>query len=148
MTTPEYPVAATMYCLGCDYCLDHLTEQRCPECGRTFDPSDFTSFKSGQTKLRRKLTGRICFACAAAGMILLAIELSNPPYISGILLYALALEAVAVIAGLVGLAQKSQSKRHIGFGFILVAVFVGTIIFVVAFLLYVLRSMPRAGWFL
>ena len=34
MTTP------TKYCLGCGYDLDHLRERACPECGRTFDPTD------------------------------------------------------------------------------------------------------------
>ena len=27
-------------CQGCGYRLDHLTEPRCPECGRSFDPHD------------------------------------------------------------------------------------------------------------
>ncbi len=29
-----------MRCLGCGYQLKHLPENRCPECGRTFDPDD------------------------------------------------------------------------------------------------------------
>ncbi len=28
----------TMYCKGCWYVLDGLPENRCPECGRPFDP--------------------------------------------------------------------------------------------------------------
>ena len=39
MTTPEHPTAATMYCLGCSHRLDGLTEFRCPECAREFDPT-------------------------------------------------------------------------------------------------------------
>jgi predicted amidophosphoribosyltransferase len=31
-------------CLSCKYDLSHLTEHRCPECGRTFDPSDALTF--------------------------------------------------------------------------------------------------------
>ncbi len=38
MTTP------TKYCLGCGYDLEHLGESGCPECGRTFDPTDSSTF--------------------------------------------------------------------------------------------------------
>jgi len=38
MTTP------TKYCLGCGYDLEHLRESSCPECGRTFDPTDPSTF--------------------------------------------------------------------------------------------------------
>ncbi len=30
----------TMYCLNCGYVLDGLPEDRCPECGTAFDPTD------------------------------------------------------------------------------------------------------------
>jgi hypothetical protein len=33
-----------MYCLGCYYDLRGLTESRCPECGRTFNPDRPSSF--------------------------------------------------------------------------------------------------------
>src|SRR5690242_19490405 len=35
-------------CLGCDYPLRGLTEPRCPECGRAFDPRDITSVNVGR----------------------------------------------------------------------------------------------------
>ena len=34
-----------MYCLDCDYVLDGTAKNRCPECGRTFDPGDPLSFR-------------------------------------------------------------------------------------------------------
>lgn len=34
-----------MRCLSCKYDLTHLTEHRCPECGRPFDPSDPSTFQ-------------------------------------------------------------------------------------------------------
>jgi hypothetical protein len=33
------------YCLTCGCILHRLTEGRCPECGRTFDPNDSTSYR-------------------------------------------------------------------------------------------------------
>ena len=40
-------------CLGCSYILDRLEEQRCPECGRPFDPADLRTFKIGGIKRAR-----------------------------------------------------------------------------------------------
>jgi hypothetical protein len=37
-----------MYCLGCRYNLRGLPENRCPECGRSFDPSRPTTFARQQ----------------------------------------------------------------------------------------------------
>jgi hypothetical protein len=33
-----------MHCLTCNYDLSNLTEHRCPECGRDFDPDDASTF--------------------------------------------------------------------------------------------------------
>lgn len=33
-----------MRCKGCHYELAHLSEKRCPECGRLFDPNDPMTF--------------------------------------------------------------------------------------------------------
>jgi hypothetical protein len=35
-----------MYCLGCGYSLRGLEQQRCPECGRSFDPDNWRTFRS------------------------------------------------------------------------------------------------------
>jgi len=37
-----------MYCLGCRYDLRGLPENRCPECGRSFDPSQSRTFARQQ----------------------------------------------------------------------------------------------------
>ena len=42
-----------MFCLGCRYSLTGLDEHRCPECGRTFDPRDKTTF--GPSKKARSV---------------------------------------------------------------------------------------------
>ncbi len=35
------------YCRGCDYILQGVTENRCPECGLIFDPTDDRTFRAG-----------------------------------------------------------------------------------------------------
>jgi len=42
--TPVLPSDTTARCLGCGYALRGLTETRCPECGRAFDPTNPTTF--------------------------------------------------------------------------------------------------------
>lgn len=44
MPQPDYPF--WMRCLTCQYDLRKLSERRCPECGRAFDPNDITSYAS------------------------------------------------------------------------------------------------------
>ena len=44
--TTEHPEAT---CLGCDYPLTGLTENRCPECGRVFDPRDPDTMRTART---------------------------------------------------------------------------------------------------
>lgn len=41
----EGPTTPTMRCLQCNYILDFLPRNRCPECGRDFDPSDQATFR-------------------------------------------------------------------------------------------------------
>jgi hypothetical protein len=42
-----------MRCLTCKYDLSKLTEHRCPECGRAFDPADPKTFHSAGRLSRR-----------------------------------------------------------------------------------------------
>lgn len=48
----------TKFCLGCRYPLDYLRNRYCPECGRSFDPTDETTFQAG--------THRFCWESVAA----------------------------------------------------------------------------------
>ena len=41
-----------MYCKDCQYDLRSTTEQRCPECGRAFDPEDAKSFQPEAVRRR------------------------------------------------------------------------------------------------
>lgn len=42
------------YCIGCGYSLAGLTEPRCPECGRGFDPSDPRTWAPGAGQFHRQ----------------------------------------------------------------------------------------------
>jgi len=71
-------IGPARYCLGCSYVLDGLPENRCPECGRPFEPDDPTTFSMSPRGARISLLyktwpGRI--ALVAAGLILLTIIL-------------------------------------------------------------------------
>ncbi len=59
--------APSMYCRGCWYVLDGLPLHRCPECGRTFDPTDEATYhaESRQARLARRMW--------YAGWVLLAV---------------------------------------------------------------------------
>jgi len=51
MPTPE-----PKRCLGCGYILENLPEPRCPECGRSFDPGDPTTFRGAPAQATRGTT--------------------------------------------------------------------------------------------
>jgi hypothetical protein len=64
-----------MRCIDCDFDLERISEPRCPECGRGFDPQDGGTFIGpGHTRFSRRLAqapGWPMFVLAAAGAILL-----------------------------------------------------------------------------
>ncbi len=71
-----------MRCIACHYSLKDLTEHRCPECGRAFDPEKPNTFDS-DPEVRRALQVQkirqywIGVALYCAVPILLSILLSN-----------------------------------------------------------------------
>ncbi len=42
-----------MYCRDCSYPLDHLDQQRCPECGRPFDPESPRTYRRRARRISR-----------------------------------------------------------------------------------------------
>lgn len=68
-------ISFAMRCLSCRYDLSHLTEQRCPECGRAFDPSDPATFESEATKQTIRSW--------AAGLVIVAIVSNAMSFASG-----------------------------------------------------------------
>ncbi len=60
-----------MFCHSCGYRLDHLESDRCPECGRVFEPADPTSYTLDPRSWPR--IGKRCsniMSCAAIGTVL------------------------------------------------------------------------------
>ena len=70
MITPLYYVLSMIYCLGCSYCLEGLTKNRCPECGRRFNPMDGNSFAAQPESQRSDSFGKILLVAAFIGLLL------------------------------------------------------------------------------
>ena len=67
MAAPTESSPSIRHCLGCSYDLRGLPENRCPECGRCFDPDDPGTFVTNLRSGRRYLTA------AAVGVVAMAI---------------------------------------------------------------------------
>jgi len=59
-----------IYCLGCSYCLEGLTEHRCPECGRGFDREDSATFTRDPKHLQVRRVRRL-LSFVMIGLVLL-----------------------------------------------------------------------------
>lgn len=67
-TTPT-----SMYCRQCGYQLAGLSENRCPECGRGFDPADRRSFaRSARSWIRRRWQKRIGWTALVISLVVVA----------------------------------------------------------------------------
>ena len=55
-----------MRCLSCQYDLKNLADNRCPECGRAFDPKDANTFEAfpPYTDIVSRITGWLFVAFA------------------------------------------------------------------------------------
>jgi rubrerythrin len=69
---PSRVTHATCFCYDCEYPLDGLKNPQCPECGRNFDPNDFTTFKYKITNCKScgyQLTGNSSGVCPECGQL-------------------------------------------------------------------------------
>jgi len=70
------PARCSMYCRRCGYALVGLPENRCPECGRAFDPANPKSYLANSRQwtrrrwLRRILLAGVCLAALAVADLL------------------------------------------------------------------------------
>ena len=65
-----------IYCLGCGYCLEGLSEDRCPECGRSFEPNGPGTFALEPTLglWRRPGVGLLVFSLLGLGLLVIGRE--------------------------------------------------------------------------
>lgn len=73
----KQPSPHSMHCLTCDYDLRSLSDNRCPECGRWFDPHDPASYGPSK-ELDREFRG----FQASLGLALILVALAIPPLLS------------------------------------------------------------------
>lgn len=98
-----------MRCLKCGYILDGLPENRCPECGRPFNPTDDRTYRVGNARpLSTPATVRLFIACglgwicACSGLVLLMPLEAAPINRSRFHSLHLLCSAFVVLAGAIG----------------------------------------------
>ena len=79
MNAPANTSACHLFCHGCGYALIGLPGNRCPECGRDFDPANPHTFLTHPRRVALRRIIRIvlvllCLALAPGGYVLLPLE--------------------------------------------------------------------------
>lgn len=76
------------HCLSCAYILNGLAENRCPECGRAFDPADATTFVLGRERKSglRYLTRAVIYLLCALSLPVLRSDLAILPFGFGLVM--------------------------------------------------------------
>jgi hypothetical protein len=122
-----------MRCIDCKYDLSNLTENRCPECGRAFDPSDPNTFYIPRQLSPRFLLWLFVISITVYGGLFLYafLKLANeplPPSGPGFIIARLPVRTMARCAASDALAQWP---------------FVMNAIFAVSFCLYIAIALLR-----
>jgi rRNA maturation protein Nop10 len=110
-----WPTISRMRCKSCHYSLKNLTEHRCPECGREFDPNDPSTFDPEN----RQWIRAIHLSCLFAGAFL-------------------------IVWGLAGLSFNFRSLSARIFGSFAMATMVTTLLAPIVYGLYVLFESWRS----
>lgn len=122
----QQPDDTPMHCLGCGYQLKHLPENRCPECGKPFDPDDDRTFAGKLIDARKYVWSAIGAGLATFTPLLVGWFNDQRPFgspsIFGNLDFLVVLGPIGIIGGLIVAAsiakaswndmKKSYCERH------------------------------------
>ena len=117
----QNPAGAMKYCLGCSYCLEGLTEHRCPECGRRFDPVDEDSFVVQPAGQRSDSFGKLLLIAACIGMLFVLSLFGGSS--TTLFVVGFCLQAVVLLIGLVSAVFRLSHASWARAAAILIAVF-------------------------
>lgn len=111
-------VVPTMYCKGCWYILDGLESRRCPECGRSFDPSNGKTF----SRLSLPESRKKCVLDSLKLLGLLAIPEAGSAYLSYYTISEIHRAAIIlflVLSNLLALSTLIVFRRRLTFAVLL-----------------------------
>ena len=94
----EHLKAESRLCMHCGYDLQRLTAPRCPECGRTFDPTDDQAFATANECGYRHALGILAAPIGTVVLVFLAAAFGmHPLVVAGVVVpFALFLAGFAV----------------------------------------------------
>ena len=105
-----------MRCLECGYRLIHLTENRCPECGRAFDPNDPESFLSkrvsGTLYLIAAILPAICVSFPLVIALIIDRTAAGGPIAADKLGFLAFIGPICIIGGTVGAIAISSAAWY------------------------------------
>lgn len=109
MTSPE-----TMRCLNCGYDLRGLSENRCPECGRPFEPNDPRTYAPlglpGEAFAQAAKLGAL-LTVPAIGLLAFRTIIGIPPRWLGALAFVFGLTGVSISIVMLGASARRLVRR-------------------------------------
>ena len=111
-----------MYCTTCHYCLDHLQNNACPECGQAFDPNDKITFLQKEPKYSPLAVKKIKRIIARSSYTSLSSIVSFLTFVYLQSIYNLITNEKIVITCFIGLLAISLSSYLVGLTTSLIAI--------------------------
>ena len=119
LESDKYSRTYSKHCLDCGYIIDHLPENRCPECGRRFDLTDSGSYSVHIAASGIWNSGRTYLLLSIAGGLLSWRALHEVPWV---LLVGLLIQGFVLSAGSIVLwRRRSRYPSLIVLAFFLAA---------------------------
>ncbi len=114
-TRPDSLLTDPMRCLACGYILEHLTEPRCPECGRPFDPHDSTTYRCLRDPSAEVWLAALALAITAS-MLAIAVDsrFDSPGVGFALVVAGIAANIVVLVRSLIALLKSPLKTRFRG----------------------------------